>query len=141
MCHPVFCASYNMPHCCEQPGCHACHALLRVASCCLSPPVAHHALLRNTRLQHPRQQEKLTELEDKIKDAETNLGEQEVRDALLAKAEYLTEIGDKDAALKAFDVAEEKTTGFGNKMDLVFSQVRCGGAKVAAGRIAEELGA
>ena len=32
-------------------------------------------------------------LEDKIKDAEENLGESEHREALLAKAEYLTKIG------------------------------------------------
>ena len=32
-------------------------------------------------------------LEEKIKDAEENLGESEHREALLAKAEYLTKIG------------------------------------------------
>ncbi len=68
--------------------------------------------------------EKLKELEEKILDAETNLGEQEVRDGLLAKAEYLTKLGDKEAATKAFDATESKTAGFGNKMDLVFSQIR-----------------
>uniref|UniRef100_A0A7R9UZ32 26S proteasome regulatory subunit RPN7 n=1 Tax=Chlamydomonas euryale TaxID=1486919 RepID=A0A7R9UZ32_9CHLO len=67
---------------------------------------------------------KMEELESKIKDAEENLGEQEVRDALLAKADYLASVGDKDAATAAFDAAEAKTTGFGNKMDLVFSQIR-----------------
>eukprot|EP00955_Chlamydomonas_euryale_P053058 355364-Chlamydomonas_euryale.AAC.3 len=66
----------------------------------------------------------MEELESKIKDAEENLGEQEVRDALLAKADYLASVGDKDAATAAFDAAEAKTTGFGNKMDLVFSQIR-----------------
>lgn len=67
----------------------------------------------------------MEELESRIKDAEENLGEQEVRDALLAKAEYLASLGDKDAAKTAFDATEAKTTGFGNKMDLVFSQIRC----------------
>lgn len=71
-----------------------------------------------------KNQEQLAELEEKIKDAETNLGEQEVRESLLAKAELLTKLGDREAAVKAFDATEEKTTGFGNKMDLVFSQIR-----------------
>lgn len=37
----------------------------------------------------------LKRLEKAIGDAETNLGETEVRDALLTKAEYLCKIGDK----------------------------------------------
>lgn len=37
----------------------------------------------------------LEKLEKNIEDAETNLGETEVRDALLAKAEHLCKIGDK----------------------------------------------
>lgn len=38
---------------------------------------------------------KLEELEEKIKDAEENLGEIEIRDAYLDKAEYYVLIGDK----------------------------------------------
>ena len=38
---------------------------------------------------------KLKELEEKIKDAEANLGEIEVRDAYLDKAEFFVAIGDK----------------------------------------------
>lgn len=67
---------------------------------------------------------KLAELEDKIKDAQENLGETEVRDALHAKADYLSDIGDKEAAVKAYAATEEKTAGSGNKMDLVFHQIR-----------------
>lgn len=67
---------------------------------------------------------KLVELEAKTKDAEENLGETEVRDGLLAKAEYLASIGDKAGAVAAFDVVEKKTAGSGNKVDLVFSQIR-----------------
>ena len=37
----------------------------------------------------------LARLEEALKDARENLGDTEVRDALLAKAEYLTKIGDK----------------------------------------------
>jgi hypothetical protein len=39
--------------------------------------------------------EELQRLADKLDDAEKNLGEIEVRDAWIAKAEYLTKIGDK----------------------------------------------
>ncbi len=74
---------------------------------------------------------KLTELEDKIKDAEENMGETEVRDALHAKADYLASIGDREAAIKAYAATEAKTAGSGNKMDLVFSQIRCVSVSVA----------
>lgn len=69
---------------------------------------------------------KLKELDEKVKDAEENLGETEVRDALLAKADYLAQIGDKAGAVAAYKVTEGKTTGSGNKVDYVFSQIRYG---------------
>jgi len=68
----------------------------------------------------------LKKLEENIKDAETNLGESELREALLAKAEYLTKIGDKDAAIEAVRKTMEKTVGLGNRMDLVFHNIRVG---------------
>lgn len=67
---------------------------------------------------------KLDELDKKLKDAEENLGETEVRDALHAKADYLCELSDKEAAIKAYQLTEEKTAGAGNKVDLIFSQIR-----------------
>ncbi|KAL6763621.1 26S proteasome regulatory complex [Haematococcus lacustris] len=67
---------------------------------------------------------KLVELEAKLSDAQENLGETEVRDALHAKALYLCAIGDREAAAKAFTETEAKTAGSGKKMDLVFSQIR-----------------
>ena len=42
---------------------------------------------------------KLEELEEKIKDAEENLGEIEIRDAYLDKAEYYVTIGEKVCSL------------------------------------------
>ena len=45
---------------------------------------------------------KLKELEEKIEDAEKNQGETEIRDAMLAKAEHLCRVGDKEEALTAF---------------------------------------
>jgi hypothetical protein len=41
----------------------------------------------------------LKKLEDKLTDAQTNLGETEISDALLAKADYLSKIGEKVALL------------------------------------------
>ena len=38
--------------------------------------------------------------DEKIKDAEKNQGESELRDALLAKSEYLTKIGEKEEAIE-----------------------------------------
>ena len=67
---------------------------------------------------------KLAEIDEKIKDAEENLGETEVRDGMLARAEFLASVGDKAAAVAAFDAVEKKTAGSGNKVDLVFSQIR-----------------
>ena len=69
-------------------------------------------------------EEKLKELDNKITDAEENLGETDVRDACLEKAQYLLEIGDRKRATAAFKVAESKTPSVGNKIDLVFSQIR-----------------
>jgi len=69
---------------------------------------------------------KLQELDEKISDAETNLGESEIREALLARAEYLTKIGDKDEAVSAIRKTIEKTVGLGNRMDMVFLLIRIG---------------
>jgi len=68
----------------------------------------------------------LTELEAKIKDAEENLGESEHREALLKKAEHLTRIGDKKGAIEAIRITTTKTVGLGNRMDLVFLNIRIG---------------
>jgi len=70
--------------------------------------------------------EKLKELDAAVSDAEENLGESEMREALLKKAEYLAVIGDKDAAVEAVRKTNEKTVGLGNRMDLVFLNIRVG---------------
>lgn len=69
-------------------------------------------------------EEQLRELDAKIKDAEDNLTETDVRDACLAKAEYLTSIGDRAGAAEGYKTTEEKTPGVGNKIDMVFSRMR-----------------
>ncbi len=69
---------------------------------------------------------RLDELNARIKDAEENQGEIEVREALLAKATYLCRIGDKDAALTAFRVAGEKTVSLSQRLDISFTLIRLG---------------
>ena len=51
-------------------------------------------------------------------------GETEVRAALVAKAQYLADTGDAEAAAKAFEAAEAKTAGAGPKLDLVLCRAR-----------------
>ncbi|KAL3137087.1 hypothetical protein ABBQ32_006672 [Trebouxia sp. C0010 RCD-2024] len=69
-------------------------------------------------------QTKLQELEGKITDAEENLGDTEVKEALTAKADYLCRIGSRKAAEEAYKKAEAKTAGSGPKMDMVFSTLK-----------------
>jgi len=70
--------------------------------------------------------EKLATLEAAIVDATENLCESETREALLKKAEFYAQIGDKDAAVEAVRMTAEKTVGLGNRMDLVFLNIRVG---------------
>jgi len=68
--------------------------------------------------------EDLAKIEEKIKDAQENLGDIEIRDALLAKAEFYSRIGDKEAALQGYQTAFEKTVGIGAKMDNILAVIR-----------------
>jgi len=70
--------------------------------------------------------ETLTTLDAAISDADENLGESELREALLKKSEFLATIGDKDAAIESVRKTAEKTVGLGNRMDLVFLNIRIG---------------
>jgi 26S proteasome regulatory subunit N7 len=69
---------------------------------------------------------KLKELDSKIEDAEKNLGESEIREANLTKAEYLSLIGEKEASLAQFRKTYDKTVSLGHRLDLVFHQIRIG---------------
>jgi len=68
----------------------------------------------------------LVTLDAAISDAEENLGESEAREAMLKKAEFLAVIGNKDGAVEAVRKTAEKTVGLGNRMDLVFLNIRIG---------------
>jgi 26S proteasome regulatory subunit N7 len=64
------------------------------------------------------------QLEASITDARENLGETELRDALLTKAEWLARLGEKERALSAYRAAYEKTVGPGQRLELVLAQIR-----------------
>ncbi|XP_021855202.2 26S proteasome non-ATPase regulatory subunit 6 homolog [Spinacia oleracea] len=71
-------------------------------------------------------EDELKKLDEKIADAEENLGESEVREAHLAKSLFYIRIGDKDKALEQLKVTETKTVAVGQKMDLVFFTLQVG---------------
>lgn len=80
-------------------------------------------LLTNMKAANTTQIEKL---DSAIEDAEKNLSETEVREAHLAKAEYLSRIGDKEAALTQFRKTYDKTVSLGHRLDLLFHMIRIG---------------
>lgn len=69
---------------------------------------------------------RLDELEVGIEDAEKNLGEMEIRETNLAKAEYLSLIGDREGALSALRKTYEKTVSLGQRLDILFHIIRIG---------------
>lgn len=71
-----------------------------------------------------KNEEALAKLEERIKDAKENLGDMEIRDALLAKAEFYNRIGDKEAAIQAYQDAYDKTVGVGGKLDNILTVIR-----------------
>ncbi|XP_012717635.1 26S proteasome non-ATPase regulatory subunit 6 [Fundulus heteroclitus] len=71
-------------------------------------------------------EEELKRLDDVLEDAEKNLGESEIRDVMMAKAEYLIRIGDKEGALTAFRKTYDKTVALGHRLDIVFYLLRIG---------------
>ncbi|KAI9594737.1 26S proteasome subunit RPN7-domain-containing protein [Syncephalis fuscata] len=70
--------------------------------------------------------EELKALDVKLEDAEQNLGETDISDALIAKAQYLAQIGEKDKAINAYRVAFDKTAPLGHRLDILFAQIRIG---------------
>ncbi|PWA42107.1 26S proteasome, regulatory subunit Rpn7,Proteasome component (PCI) domain protein [Artemisia annua] len=70
--------------------------------------------------------DELNKLDEKIADAEENLGESEVREAHLAKSLFFIRIGDKEKALEQLKVTEGKTVAVGQRMDLVFYTLQMG---------------
>lgn len=73
-----------------------------------------------------RNEARLKELDASIEDAEQNLGEMEVRESNLKKAEFLCRIGNKDSALSAFRKTYDKTVSLGHRLDIIFHNIRIG---------------
>lgn len=69
---------------------------------------------------------RLKELQEILKDAEENLGDNEVREACLARAQFFSEIGNKKDAVKAYRITAEKTVPLGQRLDVAFSVIRVG---------------
>lgn len=66
----------------------------------------------------------LSKLYEKLTDAKTNAGESEVREALLARAEFFASIYDRESAERAYAETMEATVGVGQKIDIVFALIR-----------------
>ncbi|CCL98764.1 uncharacterized protein FIBRA_00769 [Fibroporia radiculosa] len=70
--------------------------------------------------------DELEKLEHRLEEAKKTEGESDIADALQARANYLTKIGDKDKAIEAQKLALEKTAGMGSRIDIVLTLVRIG---------------
>lgn len=70
--------------------------------------------------------EQIKVLDAAIEDAEKNLGEMEVREAYLKKAEYYSKIGDKENAVNTFRQTYDKTVSLGHRLDIIFHLIRLG---------------
>ncbi|KAK1233130.1 proteasome regulatory particle subunit [Marasmius sp. AFHP31] len=68
----------------------------------------------------------LKSLDETLASAEATEGESEISDALKARANFLTRIGEKDKAVDAQKLALEKTPGLGSRIDIVLTLVRIG---------------
>lgn len=61
-----------------------------------------------------------------MKDAEENAGESEVREALLARAEFFARIFDREKAEEGYEKTFKATIGVGQKIDIVLALIRLG---------------
>ena len=68
----------------------------------------------------------LESLDERLKSAEEMEGESEISDALRAKANFFTRIGEKEKAIDAQKLALEKTPGLGSRIDIVMTLIRIG---------------
>ncbi|KAG8874172.1 hypothetical protein FRB97_006100 [Tulasnella sp. 331] len=68
----------------------------------------------------------LENLDKALASAYDTEGESEISDALRARANYLTKIGDKEKSVEAQKLAMEKTPGLGARIDIVLTLVRIG---------------
>ncbi len=76
-----------------------------------------------TRLEEENAKE-LKTLEDKIEDYKLNAGDSEVREGMLARANFFSRIGDYEKAVTAFRETFDKTVGSSSKIDVVLAIIR-----------------
>lgn len=69
---------------------------------------------------------RLAELEEKLKDAQEIAGDQEIREAVVAKVDFYASLGDLQTTLKLSDECMSKTLATGPKIDLCLQRVRLG---------------
>ncbi|KAI9568050.1 26S proteasome subunit RPN7-domain-containing protein [Boletus coccyginus] len=71
-------------------------------------------------------EEELKKLDERLAEAEKTEGESEISDALKARANHLTRIGDKERAVAAQELALQKTPGLGSRIDISLTLIRIG---------------
>eukprot|EP00939_MAST-03C_sp_MAST-3C-sp1_P003336 g3336.t1 len=69
-------------------------------------------------------EKKVKEFDATFNDAVENFGENEVLDAALAKADYLSSIGEKEKMFEAYELVKEKSFSRGQKIDSSFQIMR-----------------
>jgi len=69
---------------------------------------------------------KIKQLDDALNDATLNFGESEIRDAMQNKADFYARIGEKEKAVSQYMATIQKTIGFGQKFDIIFTLIRIG---------------
>lgn len=73
-----------------------------------------------------RHAEELAAIDAKLADAKENYGDVEVRDALIARAQFFCRIADVARAVEAYEVAYQKTVGVGTRLDITLTLLRIG---------------
>ncbi|KAI0958093.1 hypothetical protein AcW1_006270 [Taiwanofungus camphoratus] len=68
----------------------------------------------------------LEKLDARLAEAEQTEGESDIADALQARANYFTKIGEREKAIEAQKVALEKTPGLGSRIDIILTLIRIG---------------
>ncbi|PIL28151.1 hypothetical protein GSI_09688 [Ganoderma sinense ZZ0214-1] len=69
--------------------------------------------------------DELDKIEERLEESKKTEGETDIADALRARANYLTRIGDK-APVEAQKLALEKTPGLGSRIDILLTLIRIG---------------
>jgi 26S proteasome regulatory subunit N7 len=92
----------------------------------LAEDLHHHPKPEVLKAMQQSNEEELKKIEERIEDAEKNLGETEVNDGLVKKAEFFARIGDKDKSLPAYRFALDKISTLGSRIDILFATIRIG---------------